>query len=76
MLFNSFTFVIFFTLVCIAMAVTNLPVFQAMPQDKRLRVRHIILLLAGYVFYGCRNLRRIRFPRLLLSRMLLPSFLT
>ena len=55
MLFNSFTFVIFFTLVCIAMAVTNLPVFRAMPQEKRLRVRHIILLLASYVFYGWWN---------------------
>ena len=52
MLFNSFTFVIFFTLVCIAMAATNLPAFQAMPQEKRLRVRHIILLFASYVFYG------------------------
>ena len=57
MLFNSVTFVIFFTLVCIAMAVTNLPVFQAMPQEKRLRVRHIILLLASYVFYGWWNWR-------------------
>ena len=55
MLFNSFTFLIFFALVCAAMALTNLPVFAAMPQEKRLRVRHIILLLASYVFYGWWN---------------------
>ena len=55
MLFNSFTFLVFFLLVCAAMALTNLPVFQNMPQEKRLRVRHIILLLASYSFYGWWN---------------------
>ena len=55
MLFNSFTFLIFFALVCAAMALTELPVFQAMPRERRLRVRHIILLLASYVFYGWWN---------------------
>ena len=55
MLFNSLTFLVFFSLVCTALAVTNLPAFQAMPQEKRLRVRHIILLLASYVFYGWWN---------------------
>ncbi len=55
MLFNSFTFLIFFALVSAAMALTNLPVFAAMPQEKRLRLRHIILLLASYVFYGWWN---------------------
>ena len=52
MLFNSLTFLIFFTLVCAIMALTNLPAFAAMEQAKRLRVRHVILLLASYVFYG------------------------
>ena len=55
MLFNSFTFLIFFSLVCAAMALTNLAPFRAMPQEKRLRIRHIILLLASYVFYGWWN---------------------
>ena len=41
MLFNSFTFLVFFTLVCAAMALTRLPVFAAMPWEKCLRVRHI-----------------------------------
>lgn len=50
--FNSLAFLIFFTLVCAAMALTNLPAFRAMPQEKRLRTRHIILLVASYVFYG------------------------
>ena len=46
MTFNSLTFAVFFTLVCALMALTNLPVFRAMPRDRRFRIRHIILLLA------------------------------
>ena len=57
MLFNSLTFAVFFTLVCAVMALTNLPVFRAMPRAKRLRIRHVILLLASYVFYGWWNWR-------------------
>ena len=57
MLFNSLTFAVFFTLVCTLMALTNLPVFREMPRQKRLRIRHIILLLASYVFYGWWNWR-------------------
>ena len=52
MLFNSLTFLVFFVLVCVAMALTKLPAFEAMPREKRLRARHMILLLASYVFYG------------------------
>ena len=52
MLFNSLAFLVFFIVVCVLMALTNLPVFAAMPREKRLRLRHILLLLASYVFYG------------------------
>ena len=52
MLFNSLAFLIFFTIICVLMALTNLPAVNAMPREKRLRLRHIILLLASYVFYG------------------------
>ena len=55
MLFNSFTFLIFFTLVCAAMALTQLPFFLALPREKRLRIRQLILLAASYVFYGWWN---------------------
>ena len=55
MLFNSFTFVIFFALVCLAMALTKLPAFEGFKKEKRLRLRHIVLLLASYVFYGWWN---------------------
>lgn len=55
MQFNSLTFLIFFTLVCLAMAATNLRPFREMPQEKRLHIRHVILLLASYVFYGWWN---------------------
>ncbi len=57
MLFNSFTFFAFFTLVCAAMALTNLPFFRALPVEKRLRIRQLILLAASYVFYGWWNWR-------------------
>ena len=55
MLFNSFTFVVFFALVCLAMALTRLPAFEGLEREKRLRLRHILLLAASYVFYGWWN---------------------
>ena len=55
MLFNSLTFLVFFTLVCLLMALTELPFFRAMPTEKRMRIRHILLLAASYVFYGWWN---------------------
>ena len=57
MSFTSLAFLIFFPTVFALMALTNLPAFQAMEQDKRLRIRHIILLMASYVFYGWWNWR-------------------
>ena len=57
MLFNSFTFAVFFALVCGATALTQLPAFQKLPREKRLCLRHILLLLASYVFYGWWNWR-------------------
>ena len=52
MLFNSLAFLIFFTIVCALMALTNLPAVNAMPRERRLRLRHLLLLSASYVFYG------------------------
>ena len=52
MSFKSLDFLIFFPTVFALMALTNLPAFKAMEQEKRLRIRHIILLIASYVFYG------------------------
>ena len=52
MSFTEHAFLIFFPTVFALMALTNLPVFQAMEREKRLRIRHIILLIASYVFYG------------------------
>ena len=52
MVFTSRAFLLFFPVVCALMALTNLPTFTAMEQARRLRIRHIILLIASYVFYG------------------------
>ena len=52
MVFTSRAFLLFFPAVCALMALTNLPAFTAMEQARRLRIRHIILLIASYVFYG------------------------
>jgi len=57
MSFTRFVFLIFFFIVCVLMALTNLPVFTAMEKEKRLRIRHIILLAASYVFYGWWSVR-------------------
>ena len=55
MQFNSLTFLIFFSLVCLLMALTSTSPFRAMDQARRMRLRHVILLLASYVFYGWWN---------------------
>ncbi len=55
MQFNSLVFVIFFALVCLLMELTKHGRFRRMPQEKRMRVRHILLLAASYVFYGWWN---------------------
>ena len=52
MQFNSLTFLVFFSLVCALMALTNTAPFQRMAQSRRMRLRHVLLLLASYVFYG------------------------
>ena len=55
MLFNSLTFLIFFALVCMLAALMELPAFRNTEPEKRQRLRHILLLLASYVFYGWWN---------------------
>ena len=55
MQFNSLTFLIFFSLVCLVMALTNTAPFRKMERETRMRLRHILLLLASYVFYGWWN---------------------
>ena len=51
MSFASHKFLVFFPIVFAIMALTNLLVFQNMEKEKRLRIRHVILLFASYVFY-------------------------
>ena len=55
MQFNSRTFLIFFPLVCAVMALTGAAPFRRMEQQRRMRIRHVLLLLASYVFYGWWN---------------------
>ena len=55
MLFNSLTFFIFLSLVCFLAALTNTAPFRRMEREKRTRIRHLLLLLASYVFYGWWN---------------------
>lgn len=52
MVFNSIPFVFFFAIVCLLIALTNLPAIQKLFGSKLLSARHIILLIASYVFYG------------------------
>ena len=55
MVFSSLTFLIFFVVLCDIMALTNIEkLMSALPWDKS-SVRHVILLLASYVFYGWWN---------------------
>ena len=53
MTFNSITFLIFFTLVSLLLAITKIN-FK-IKKERVLQIRHIILLLASYVFYGWWN---------------------
>ena len=55
MVFNSLPFVIFFAIVCGLMALTNLNRIQALLPWPVNSLRHVILLLASYVFYGWWN---------------------
>ena len=55
MQFNSLAFLIFFSLVCLLMALTNTPRFRSLPAARRMRLRHWLLLIASYVFYGWWN---------------------
>lgn len=52
MVFNSIPFIFFFVAVCLLMALTNLPAIKKLCGGKLLLVRHIILLIASYIFYG------------------------
>ena len=55
MLFNSLPFVIFFAIVCGLMALTNVNRVKALLPWPVNSLRHVILLLASYVFYGWWN---------------------
>jgi len=53
MVFSSITFLIFFTIVAIIMAITNVNFLKERFGEKRLRtIKHIILLISSYIFYG------------------------
>ena len=55
MTFNSLTFAIFFVIVCGLMALTNIEKIRRLLPGNLLRLRHWVLLLASYVFYGWWN---------------------
>ena len=57
MQFNSLSFLVFFALVCLLMALTNTRACAALSREKRTRLRHLLLLAASYVFYGWWNWR-------------------
>ncbi len=52
MVFNSIPFIFFFTAVCLLTGLTNLTSIQKVCGSKLSSVRHIILLIASYVFYS------------------------
>jgi len=53
MVFSSFTFIAFFLIVSAFMLVTNLKCLKSRFQEKALRkYRHVVLLIASYIFYG------------------------
>ncbi|MBE7016875.1 MAG: MBOAT family protein [Ruminococcaceae bacterium] len=52
MVFNSFAFLILFSTCCILTAFTALPVIKKLGQERVSLIRHIILLIASYVFYA------------------------
>lgn len=52
MVFNSFPFIILFTVVCILTALTATPAIKKAAGSNILPLRHIILLAASYFFYA------------------------
>ena len=57
MVFSSLSFAVFFTVICILMALTNTKAVKALAKGRLRRLRHMILLLASYFFYGYWNWR-------------------
>ena len=55
MTFNSITFLVFFAIVCAFLLLTKLDL--KINKEKLRQIRHIILLLASYVFYGWWNVK-------------------
>ncbi len=55
MQFNSLSFLIFFPTVCALAAILSPACLKNVAAEKLLRLRHIMLLLASYVFYGWWN---------------------
>lgn len=55
MQFNSLAFLIFFPAVCALAAIFSPACMKKVPAEKLLRLRHIMLLIASYVFYGWWN---------------------
>ena len=55
MAFNSLSFLVFFVIVAAAMALTNTAAVKRLLGGKLIGFRHVLLLLASYVFYGWWN---------------------
>ena len=55
MQFNSLAFLVFFPIVCALAAILSPACLRKIPAEKLLRSRHIMLLIASYVFYGWWN---------------------
>ncbi len=53
MVFNSITFLVFFAIICVLLLLTKIK--TNIDRSIVLKVRHIILLVASYVFYGWWN---------------------
>ena len=52
MVFNSISFIIFFIVIAVLLSLTNLHSVKKQCGKHLLRIRHIILLIASYIFYG------------------------
>lgn len=52
MVFNSLTFVVFFSVVCFLCCLTTIKPIKKLCGKHLLTIRHIILLVASYIFYG------------------------
>ena len=57
MQFNSLAFLLFFPLVCLLTALIDTLPLRGITQERRRHLRHVLLLLASYVFYGWWNWR-------------------